>query len=173
MSFHFIFKVFDCYSFIFFRINFFNTKNNTLIIVSECIGVQQERYLESIKKSIQRNEDQIIFYLNVNHEKVFKLLKKSDLFVLPSHDEPAAFSILEAMACGLSVICSDRNGTQCYIENEVNGAVFNYSKDFEDLDAVLKKILDKNTLAKYGLASLKRIEQYHGIENFYNHVIES
>lgn len=156
-----------------FRINFFDKKSNTLTVVSECIGEQHMKYLESIKKSILKNESQIKFHLNIEHDKVFELLKKSDLFVLPSHNEPAGTSINEAMACGLAVVCSNSNGTQCYIENGVNGFVFKYSQDFEDLDVVLKKILDKNTLVNYGLESLKRIEQYHGIENFYNNVIES
>ena len=155
------------------RINFFNAKNNTLIIVSECIGQEHIKYMESIKKSILMYESQIVFHLNIDHEKVFDLLKESDLFVLPSHDEPAAFSILEAMACGLAVVSSDKNGTKCYIENGINGCVFKYSENFKDLDIVLRKILDKNRLISYGLASLKRIEQHHGINNFYNNLIKN
>lgn len=156
-----------------FRINFFDKRNNSLIIVSECIGEQHLNYFESIKKSIPKNASQIKFHLNIAHDKVFELLKQSDLFVLPSHKEPAGTSIHEAMACGLAVVSSNSNGTQYYIENGGNGYVFKYSEDFTDLDAVLKKVLDKNTLVNYGLESLKRIEQYHGIENFYENVIES
>ena len=155
-----------------FRINFFDKKNNTLTIVSECIGEQHEKYLESVKKSILKNESQVKFHLNIAHSKVFELLKKSDLFVLASHKELAGTCIHEAMACGLAVVTSNSNGTQCYIENGVNGYVFRFSKDFEDLDEVLIKLMDKNILLNYGLASLKRIDQYHGIDNFYNNVIE-
>ena len=155
-----------------FRLDFFDNKNNSLTIVSECIGKQHYAYLESIKKSILKNESQVKFHLNIAHSKVFELLKKSDLFVLASHKELAGTCIHEAMACGLAVVTSNSNGTQCYIENGVNGYVFRFSKDFEDLDEVLIKLMDKNILLNYGLASLKRIDQYHGIDNFYNNVIE-
>lgn len=154
-----------------FRIGFFNKKNNTLSIVSECIEEKQFEILNSIKAIIKSNETQIVFHMNVAHDKVPQLLKDSDLFVLPSHNEPAGTSIHEAMACGLAVVCSNSNGTQWYVENGVNGYVFNYSEDFVDLDAVLLKLLDKKLLVEYGLASLRLIEQNHGIEKFYNHII--
>ena len=43
---------------------------------------------------------------------------------LPSSDEPAAVSHLEAMSHSLPVICSDSNGTRCYIRQGENGYVF-------------------------------------------------
>ena len=47
-----------------FQIKFFDTKDNTLNIVSECIGEQQMKYLESLKNSIHAHESQIVFHLN-------------------------------------------------------------------------------------------------------------
>ena len=155
------------------RINFFNSINNKLVIASECIGEQHYNYLLSIKESIKQHESQVEFFLNVNHDKIFKLLETSDLFVLPSHDEPAAFSVLEAMACGVAVVCSNKNGTKCYIQNDVNGYVFKYTKDFAHLDVVLRKILEKNRLVAYGLANLECINQHHTIDSFYRNVIEN
>mgnify|MGYP003645909391 CR=1 FL=1 len=154
-----------------FRVNFFDNINNTLIIVSECITEQNYTYLNSIKERIHKNKEQIEFHLNISHSMVLDLLKSSDLFILPSHGEPAAFSVLEAMACGLAVVCSDKNGTKCYIENNVNGFVFKHSKDFQDLDVVLETILTKETLRKYGWESLRLIEKNHGLEKFYRNVI--
>ncbi|BFP42767.1 hypothetical protein FGF1_36120 [Flavobacteriaceae bacterium GF1] len=153
------------------RINFFGSESNSLVIVSECISVQNYQYLDRIKEKIKLFESQVSLKLNIKHNEVFSLLKSSDLFILPSHAEPAAFSILEAMACGLAVVSSNRNGTKCYIKDGVNGRIFRYSKDFGDLDNVLSEMLDKNTLMEYGLGSLKLIEDNHGIDSFYKQVV--
>tara|TARA_R100001369_G_scaffold85726_1_gene119632 strand:- start:5734 stop:6849 length:1116 start_codon:yes stop_codon:yes gene_type:complete len=153
------------------RLNFFREKHNKLYIISECISNENQQYLDLIQKKIKSFSSQVIIHLNIDHSQVFTFLKKSDLFVLPSHREPAAFSILEAMACGTAVVCSNENGTHCYIKNGKNGQVFEYSKDFKDLDLVLKSILNKNVLVNFGMASLELINQNHGIEKFYSQVI--
>jgi glycosyltransferase involved in cell wall biosynthesis len=61
------------------------------------------------------------------------------LFVLPSYDEPAAYSIVEAQAYGLPVICSDECGTKCYIEANRNGFVFK-ARDKSDLILKIKQV---------------------------------
>jgi glycosyltransferase involved in cell wall biosynthesis len=77
---------------------------------------------------------------NIPYEEILKEYTKHHLYVLPSYNEPAAYSIVEAMAHALPVICSDRCGTQSYIENEVNGYVFK-SKDKDDLIEKIRRVL--------------------------------
>ncbi len=149
------------------RIKFFDKKDNKLVIISECIGNQQQRYMDTIPK----NQNQIIFHLNIKHQRVFELYKNSDLFVLPSFNEPAGTSLVEGIASGLAVICSDTNGTKGYIEEGVNGHIFKSTNDFYDLDNVLLKIMDKNLLIQFGLESLRIIEKNHSIDKFYDLVL--
>ncbi|MCK0147052.1 glycosyltransferase family 4 protein [Arenibacter sp. F26102] len=151
------------------RIKFFDNRENKLIIISECIGEKHEQYLDTIPKK----ENQIIFHLNIKHEIVFKLYESSDLFILPSFNEPAGTSLVEALASGLAVVCSDTNGTKGYIDEGINGHVFKSTEDFYDLDMVLSKIMDKNLLINYGMESLRIIEENHSIDKFYDLVINN
>ncbi|MDC6352777.1 glycosyltransferase family 4 protein [Zeaxanthinibacter sp. PT1] len=154
-----------------YRISFFDNPHNSINIISECISPQNKKYLESLRETIVHNSEQIVFHFNIPHSSVLDLLKNSDLYILPSHDEPAAFSILEAMACGLPVICSDRNGTKCYIDENSNGMIFHYNPDFSDLDDKLLKILDKELLMRFGERSLELVRENHGLGEFINKIL--
>ncbi|SDN15830.1 glycosyltransferase family 4 protein [Acetanaerobacterium elongatum] len=50
-----------------------------------------------------------------------ELYKVSDVFVFPSFREGLSASLMEAMACGLAVICSDIRGNRDLITDNING----------------------------------------------------
>lgn len=82
-----------------------------------------------------------------------------DLYVLPSENEPAAMSHLEAMSQGLPVICSDSNGTDDYITEGVNGYVFQ-TNALDDLTEKIEAIIsDRNVLVEMGCQSRTIVEQ--------------
>ncbi len=84
-----------------------------------------------------------------------------DLFVLPSVNEPAAVSHLEAMAHSLPVICSDSNGTRCYIRHGENGYVFR-SGDAAHLEDCMEKIIgDRTRLVQMGEKSHDLVVMEH------------
>lgn len=64
-------------------------------------------------KSIHKNKFEIL--KNINFNKMPNIYKKHDIFLLPANNEPASVSILEAMAHGLVVICSDTCATSSYL----------------------------------------------------------
>ena len=63
-----------------------------------------------------------------------------DLFVLPSINEPASYSQLEAMSLGLPVILSDLNKSRCYVHPGVNGEVFE-GANWQDLSSHIEAFL--------------------------------
>ena len=80
-----------------------------------------------------------------------------DLFVLASRDEPAAVSHLEAMAHSLPVVCSDANGTSCYVRHGENGFIFR-SGDIDDLTACIERVIkDREHLLEMGRRSYELV----------------
>lgn len=101
------------------------------------------KYYNSLINTINRskNRENIKIITNLAYAALQKLYLKSDVFVLPSKNEPFGMSPIEAMAAGCAVICSDTNGSSCYITNEKDGIIFDSSsyKDFkEKLESVIR-----------------------------------
>jgi UDP-glucose:(heptosyl)LPS alpha-1,3-glucosyltransferase len=69
-----------------------------------------------------------------------------DLYVLPTHYDAFAFSVLEALATGLAVITTDQAGAGELLANDVGQVVAADGPD-EELTAALETWLDKDRLA--------------------------
>jgi len=134
-----------------------------LTIVGECSTEDHQAELERVK-GITRSlglDQAVEIKLNLPFYAVHGEYAVHDLFVLPSKDEPAAVSILEAMSHGLPVICSDSNGTKCYIEEGVNGYVFR-NDDLSDLvEKITKIIADPKRLVEMGKNSYQIALEKH------------
>lgn len=65
-----------------------------------------------------------------------EILNAADVFVFPSHHEGMPVSALEAMACGLPIVCSRIRGNVDIVEDGDNGFLF----DPDDVDALAKEI---------------------------------
>ena len=105
--------------------------------------------------------------LNLSHQRVTEEYKKQDLYILPSWSEAASITIAEGMSFKLPVISSDDNGTQCYVEDGVNGYIFK-NRNTDDLIAKIEAIVsDKDNLQKMGQASFDIAKSNHSLDKFY------
>jgi len=136
------------------------SKNNfQLTIIGECSNKEHLNYLNKVKQEIKLRGLNFNILINNKPRVVHKLYKKHDLFVLPSVNEPASVSNLEAMSHGLAVITTDSNQTSCYTEPGENGYVIK-SNDLEDLKKKLEILInDKTKLKKFGYKSLSIVKQ--------------
>jgi glycosyltransferase involved in cell wall biosynthesis len=139
-----------------------------LTIVGECTSPSHHKEFERIKNSVDALglNELVEIKVNLKFSFVRELYDAHDLFVLPSSSEPAAVSILEAMAQSLPVICSDSNGTKCYIEIERNGYVF-HTDDLQDLIAKMHLIIeDRERLIEMGRQSYQLVLERHLPERY-------
>lgn len=92
------------------------------------------------------------------HESFPKLNAGADACVFPSVSEGTGLSVMEAMACGVPVICSDKGALK-----EVAGEVPLYfdSDDVEDIAAKMLEIVENKTLREEKISEgLERTAKY-------------
>lgn len=145
-----------------------------LSIAGECSNKFQEAYYDELKNLIREKhmEDMVSLYKNLDTKQMEEMYKKADLFVIPSTREPASISQLEAMAFSLPVICSDKNGTACYVEDGVNGYWFEDNADISLRDAIYKVIQNKECMDQMGIESYRLILKKYQFNQYYNGIME-
>lgn len=144
--------------------------NVKLTIVGEVSDKFHEEYLGEVRKYIHELslKDYVKIYTNQDVNKMEGFYSEADLYVLPSSDEPAAVSILEAFGWSLPVICSTTNGTADYVKEGQNGYVFE-SGDVESLKkAIIKVIKNKEKLVEMGERSYIIASQEYQFCNYYD-----
>lgn len=144
------------------------------LIVGECTTPEHRRVLADVRRRCAELglEGMVDIRTNLPFAAVQALYSRYDLFVLPSEGEPAAVSPLEAMAHSLPIICSDTNGTACYILPGLNGYVFR-SGDSQHLAAcIAEAIQDRNRLKKLGAESYRQVLAEHGPARYVNALVD-
>lgn len=145
----------------------------TLTVVGECVDHFEQEYKASLEKVIRENqlESCVTLVTNRKYSEIDAYYKRADLFVLPSTREPASVSQLEAMACSTPAIVSDTNGTECYVEDGVSGALFK-DNDKESLkEAILRCIESRDSLVKMGQCAYERIEKMCSFTEYFKAIM--
>ncbi|WP_159722911.1 glycosyltransferase [Enterococcus sp. CSURQ0835] len=88
------------------------------------IGSGSEKKLMMEKISHLREKFKIDTYSAMKQTELSKIFNKIDVFVFPSRQESLGLLGIEAMACACPVIGADNEGIASYIEDGVNGYLF-------------------------------------------------
>ena len=137
-------------------------------IISENSTPDHQYEFEDLEKYSKHlgMDDKVEFKVNLSFSDVQEQYSKHDMFVLASRNEPAAVSPLEAMAHSLPVVCSDSNGTRCYIRPGENGFIFR-TDDPDDLEACLERILEnRKGLVEMGNRSYELVVAEHAPKRY-------
>lgn len=145
-----------------------------LTVAGECSDEFKINYKQELKDFIKQHklEEKVMLLENLSREQMKELYRKTDLFVLPSTKEPASISQLEAMAFSLPVICSDTNGSACYVRDGKNGRLFR-DNDEQELRKVIEELLvNRDLLIKMGEESYRIIQEECSFQKYYEGILK-
>lgn len=116
-------------------------------------GPEKNRLFDNTKKE---NLSNVLLLGKKSEDELITLLNSSNLFLLPSLSEGTSTAIIEAMACGLPIICSNAGGVKELIKNGENGFVIDSFNEQDFLDKMflilnsheLKEKIKRNNIEK-------------------------
>lgn len=94
------------------------------------------------------------FVGKVPHERIPDYMRQADVFVLPSVSEGFPVTVLEAIACGLSIVATRVGGLPDIIEDGTNGYLIDPKSEKQIAKALLKLLQDEH-LREYMSANNK------------------
>lgn len=86
----------------------------------------------------------IIFCGEVDHKEIVDYLSSSDIFVLPTTEEGCCNSIIEAMACGLPIISSNKNFNDDILDDTCSIRID--TTDVEEIKNAILRLYDNKKL---------------------------
>lgn len=143
-------------------------------LVGEATGHFQKEYCEQVRNYVREHhmEDVAAVKTNIPRSEMEQEYLAADVYVIPSTLEMASVSQLEAMSYSLPVICSDTNGTACYVEDGVTGYLFR-DCDGTDLQEKLDRLLtDRARIREMGAAGYRALADKYNFENYFNTVMQ-
>ena len=104
---------------------------------------------------------------------LYNFYNQSSLFVTCSIEEGLSMVQLQAMSCGLPVICTSNSGGDEIIDNNINGFIL----PIRDMKALQKKIIllykDQKLCKKMGEQAKMKATKHYSWENYGKNVIQN
>jgi len=141
-----------------------------LLIVGEDSG---DGYKEIVKGWVKKHniENMVTFTGPLSGKDKFMAYTGSDIFVLPSYSENFGMVIIEAMACGIPVVISNKVGLCDKVKECDAGIVINTSP--ESLTEALKVLIENNQFRLNLSAKGREFAQHYNIDNIADMMISA
>ena len=138
----------------------FELKDRTQISI---IGEGPKR--KELEKFIKENrlEEKVKLLGSISREKVFEVLKNSDIFVLISNWEGFPYTIIEAMSCGLAIIASNVGGIKEAVD-ESCGILIKRGDKEEIKNAFEKLLKNPSLIRKMGERGKEKVKEEFSLE---------
>ncbi len=128
----------------------------------KCLMIgRYSRFDYDYEKFIKDNnlQNNITILGNTSHDKIFEYLKKSKVFVNPTHLEMYSHTLTEAMSVKLPVISSDVGGNPELVDHKENGFIIK-STDYNSLAKYIDFLLKNPGIAKkMGEKGYKKVKE--------------
>lgn len=123
-------------------------------------------------KEYANTHDNVVVYGNMKREELYKLYYSIDVLVLASIDDPMPVVATENFMLNNICLASDKTGTAYYIEDGVNGFVFE-SNNKDMLKESIMKIVDHKDLETIKKNGRKIFDDYFHENVFENNLVST
>ena len=113
----------------------------------------------------------IIFTGFVDAKNLSYIYKSANIFVSASDSEVMPISFIEAMACGLPIVCPRSRGTVDLVKDNKNGLLFE-AGNYMDLSKKVKELLSDNKKMIRMSVQAKKMARKFSIDNCYKKTLE-
>ncbi len=123
--------------------------------------------------------EQVKFLGFVEEEEKLRILRMADAFVSTSHHEGFGLVFLEAMACGLPVVCYNYGGQTDFLDDEVTGHVVPLGSTQRFIKAMTNLVENPEKRKEMGELNLERVKSYfiehcaHSYESLFEETLEA
>ncbi len=134
-------------------------------IVLHLYGNENAQYRKLLNTYIRNNklENRVHFHGYIENANMPKIINDLDLFVLASINEGLPVSILESMACGVSILSSDSGGGAKFLLKTED--IFSLNDPEDLIQKILKiSLMDKNKRIAENLKTVEHTVKNHSIE---------
>lgn len=114
-------------------------------------------------------KDKCTFTGHIPKSKMQFIYENSDILIFPSLADGFGFSVIEALASGVPVICSRNAGASDLIIDGYNGFLINPQSEFEILEKLQLLICDKKSLSQMKRNAIESAKNYSW-DNYNNQV---
>lgn len=146
-----------------------NKNKNHEIIIKALASLQYENvyYVICGQGKLENHLKKLASNLNIGNKVIFlgyrkdaiQILKAVDIYAFPSKREGLSVSLMEAMACGLPVVCSGIRGNKDLITENCGGYLLNYNDITgftEALALLIKDSVLRNKMKEFNLCAIKK-----------------
>lgn len=119
----------------------------------------ERQNLERLAEDLDIKE-RVIFLGYISDDNKYDYLVASDLFILTSLHEGFGIVFLEAMFCGLPIVCTNHGGHVDFLENEKNALLIDVGDENACAKSILKFLTDKKLYSRCSKNNKKKIKDF-------------
>ena len=134
------------------------------------VGQNTSIMAEKLKKDMEFMPE-IRMIGTVNRREIADIFNESDVLICPSREDPMPTVAAEAMMFGKPCLVSDATGTAAYIQDMVDGLIFQNENVEELSDKIGWCIENREELGKMGELSRQIFDKYFSIDVFENNLM--
>ena len=125
------------------------------IIVKWVGSMYHKEYVKQVEERIHKHSLQNIFKLQDQTDDIVSEYQHADIFCLSSFYEGYPNVLVEAMSCGLPVICSNVCENPCIVQENKNGFLFN-PHNVDDIAITTRRIIELPEVERFRIGQFNR-----------------